>query len=129
MKLGNFVKAFAPIIAVVMAAGVSGCDATNIKLNGEEGKPLSELRRVLVKYPQLSVALAVKEKKSLDSLRALTATITAVETELGSDGRVLVRYSGTEPKLRLLVEGPTDAVVQAAMARLQAAARADLEVL
>lgn len=43
MKLGNFVKAFAPIIAVVMAAGVSGCDATNIKLNGEEGKPLSEL--------------------------------------------------------------------------------------
>lgn len=43
MKLGNFAKAFAPIIAVVMAAGVSGCDATNIKLNGEEGKPLAEL--------------------------------------------------------------------------------------
>ena len=43
MKLGNFAKAFAPIIAVVMAAGVSGCDASNIKLNGEEGKPLAEL--------------------------------------------------------------------------------------
>ncbi len=43
MKLDKFAKAFAPIIAVVMAAGVSGCDAANIRLNGEEGKPLSEL--------------------------------------------------------------------------------------
>lgn len=43
MKLDKFAKAFAPIIAVVMAAGVSGCDATNIRLNGEEGKPLAEL--------------------------------------------------------------------------------------
>lgn len=43
MKLDKFAKAFAPIIAVVMAAGVSACDATNIRLNGEEGKPLAEL--------------------------------------------------------------------------------------
>jgi phosphoglucosamine mutase len=42
---------------------------------------------------------------------------------------VLVRYSGTEAKLRLLVEGPTDAIVKAALDRLVVAARADLEVL
>lgn len=43
MKLGKFLKAFAPVVAVALAAGASGCDATNIKINGEEGKPLAEL--------------------------------------------------------------------------------------
>ncbi|MDI1319953.1 MAG: phosphoglucosamine mutase [bacterium] len=93
------------------------------------GKPLSELRRALVKFPQLSVALQVPEKKPLESLQALPAAIRAVEAELGDRGRVLVRYSGTESKLRLLVEGPTDAVVQAAMQKLQAAARGELGIL
>ena len=92
-------------------------------------KPLSELRGGLVKFPQLSVALRVKEKKPLESLRVLPAVIKAVEAGLGTRGRVLVRYSGTEAKLRLLVEGPEDAVVNAAMQKLTAAARADLEVI
>lgn len=93
------------------------------------GKPLSELRRGLVKFPQRSVALKVRHKKPLESLSTLPAVIKAMEGELGLQGRVLVRYSGTEPKLRLLVEGPTDAVVKTALDRLVAAARADLEVL
>ena len=93
------------------------------------GKPLSELRRGLVKFPQHSAALNVREKKPLETLGTLPSVITAIETELGATGRVLVRYSGTEPKLRLLVEGPTEAVVQSAMARLKSAVRSDLEVL
>ena len=93
------------------------------------GKPLSELRRGLAKFPQLSAALAVREKRPLESLRTLPQAIRAVEAELGAAGRVLVRYSGTEPKLRLLVEGPTDVIVRAAMDNLVAAARFDLEVL
>jgi phosphoglucosamine mutase len=92
-------------------------------------RPLSELRRVLVKFPQLSVALKVRHKNPLESLPLLPAIIKTVETELGTQGRVLVRYSGTEPKLRLLVEGPTAEIVRAAIDRLVAAARADLEVL
>ncbi|MDB6164960.1 MAG: glmM [Lacunisphaera sp.] len=92
-------------------------------------KPLSELRRVLRKFPQLTVALKVKEKQPLESLPALTAAIGTVESELGSAGRVLVRYSGTESKLRLLVEGPTDAAVKTAMDKLVAATRADLQVI
>ena len=93
------------------------------------GRPLSELRRGLRKFPQLSAALTVREKKPFDSLKTLPAEIKAIEAELGTKGRVLVRYSGTEPKLRLLVEGPTDAIVLACLNRLKAATRADLEVL
>ncbi len=93
------------------------------------GKPLSELRRVLAKFPQLSVALSVREKKPLESLSHLPETIRAIEAELGAAGRVLVRYSGTEPKLRLLVEGPADAIVKVAMGKLVTAVRSDLEVL
>lgn len=93
------------------------------------GRPLSELRRELVKFPQQTAALWVKVKRPLESLPALTAAIRAIEQEFGERGRVLVRYSGTEAKLRLLVEGPTEAAVKAALARLAAAARAGLEVI
>lgn len=92
------------------------------------GRPLSELRRALRKFPQQTAALSVAEKKPLESLSRLPAAIRAIEDELGARGRVLVRYSGTEPKLRLLVEGPDDATVTAAMVRLTAAAKADLTV-
>lgn len=93
------------------------------------GKPLSELRRVLRKFPQRSSALKVREKKPLETLPALTGVIGELERELGSQGRLLVRYSGTEAKLRLLVEGPMDATVQDGLRRLEAAVRASLEVI
>lgn len=93
------------------------------------GKPLSELRRVLRRFPQKSTALKVREKLPLENLAALPAAIRALETELGAAGRVLVRYSGTEPKLRLLVEGPGDEVVERGLASLVAATRRDLEVV
>lgn len=92
------------------------------------GRPLSELRGALRKFPQVTAALKVAEKKPLETLSALPAAIRALEAELGGHGRVLVRYSGTESKLRLLVEGPSDAVVAEALARLTAAARSDLQV-
>lgn len=92
------------------------------------GRPLSELRRVLRKFPQASVALKVRAKRPLESLTALRREIVALETALGAQGRVLVRWSGTETKLRLLVEGPTETVVQEGMARLRAAAGAELDL-
>lgn len=93
------------------------------------GQPLSALRQGLRKFPQLSLALKVRVKKPLEGLVHLSGTIQSLESELGVQGRVLVRYSGTESKLRLLVEGPTDAIVRAGLERLQAAVRTDLEVL
>ena len=99
-----------------------------IEVMQQTGRPLSELRRALAKFPQRTAALVVAEKIPLASLPRLTAEIAALEAGLGARGRILVRYSGTEPKLRLLVEGPSDAVVQAGLARLEAAAREELTV-
>jgi phosphoglucosamine mutase len=78
----------------------------------ESGKPLSELRRVMTRYPQVLVNLKVKEKKPLVELPEVGALIAKVEKVLGGDGRVLVRYSGTEAKVRVMVEGPDEAVIQ-----------------
>ena len=69
------------------------------------GKPLSELKKCLKKYPQAQRNLQVKEKPPLETLPAITKLVSDVEKELNGKGRVLLRYSGTEPKIRLLIEG------------------------
>jgi phosphoglucosamine mutase len=79
----------------------------------ESNQPLSELKRVMTRYPQVLVNFKVKEKKPLDALPDVAALIAKVEKMLGADGRVLVRYSGTEAKARVMVEGPDEAVIQA----------------
>jgi phosphoglucosamine mutase len=93
------------------------------------GRPLSALRRALTKFPQLTATLAVRQKPPLESLRSLAAVVRDLEAGLGTQGRVLVRYSGTEPILRLLVEGPSMVRLEVGLARLKAAARADLDVV
>ncbi|MEI6862511.1 MAG: phosphoglucosamine mutase, partial [Verrucomicrobiota bacterium] len=93
------------------------------------GRPLSELRRGLKKFPQSSTTITMAAgaaKPALETLSTLTAAIWALEAELGARGRVLARWSGTEPKLRLLVEGPAEEAVRDGLARLVVAARADL---
>ncbi len=94
-----------------------------------EGRPLSELRRVLRKFPQGTRNLKVREKRDLPGCATLSEAIAALEADLGAHGRVLVRFSGTEAKLRLLVEGPDDDIVSAGLERLVRAAAVDLELL
>jgi phosphoglucosamine mutase len=72
------------------------------------GQPLSELRRCWRKFPQAGADIVVREKVPLDQLTLLPRAISDAEAALGERGRVLVRYSGTEPKLRLLVEGENE---------------------
>jgi phosphoglucosamine mutase len=72
----------------------------------ESGKPLSELAQVFVPVPQTLLNVPVKQKRDLDDLPTVLKTIRGVEMKLGRDGRVLVRFSGTEAKARVLVEGP-----------------------
>lgn len=90
------------------------------------GRPLSELRRGLRKFPQATANLVVKERRPLDDLPKLRAAVVALEAEIGSRGRVLVRWSGTEPKLRLLVENASEAEARSGVERLLAAAREEL---
>ena len=70
-----------------------------------EGRPLSELTRCFEPVPQALVNVAVKEKRPISELPDVTRAIAAVEKSLGKEGRVLVRFSGTENKVRVLVEG------------------------
>jgi phosphoglucosamine mutase len=69
------------------------------------GKPLSKLKACLKKYPQAQRNLKVKSKPPIEELREVVKLRDEAERELAGKGRVLLRYSGTEPKIRLLIEG------------------------
>ena len=69
------------------------------------GQPLSKLKSCLKKYPQAQRNLTVKSKPPIDELREVVKLRDEVERDLDGKGRVLLRYSGTEPKIRLLIEG------------------------
>jgi phosphoglucosamine mutase len=73
------------------------------------GKSIVDLAATMEVVPQTQIDLAVKSKPELGSLPKVMTAIQSVEKALGREGRVLVRYSGTESKARVLVEGPDDA--------------------
>ncbi|MBY9079066.1 phosphoglucosamine mutase [Paenibacillus sp. HN-1] len=70
------------------------------------GKKLSELKTMMIKYPQVLVNVRVLDKSNYPNNTAIEAAISDVEGKLGSNGRVLVRPSGTEPLIRVMAEGP-----------------------
>ncbi|MDQ6940027.1 MAG: phosphoglucosamine mutase [Verrucomicrobiota bacterium] len=81
------------------------CALQILRIMKSTGKPLSELKRCLSKYPQAQRNLKVKEKPPLEKLPDVMKLVGDAEKELNGKGRVLLRYSGTEPKIRLLIEG------------------------
>jgi phosphoglucosamine mutase len=89
-----------------------------LRIMKRTGKPLSELRQGLRKYPQKLVNVKVRERIPLEQIPEITDEVRAVERELGTLGRVLLRYSGTEPKIRLLVETRDEAMLQPVIDRL-----------
>jgi len=91
------------------------------------GEPLSRLRQRLKRFPQCTGTVRVSRKPALEDCATLSRAMTEIEAEMGERGRLLVRYSGTEPKLRLLVEGPDEETVADAYSRLEAAAQRDLD--
>ncbi len=78
----------------------------------ESGGTLSEAASIMSVFPQKLMNLEVREKPEIHDLPGVTAAIRKAEAELGENGRVLVRYSGTQPLCRVMVEGPTGEVTE-----------------
>jgi len=93
------------------------------------GRPLTELAAVMTRYPQVLQAVVVARRVPIDQLPGLGAVIRGVEAALGADGRVVVRYSGTEAKLRVMLEGPDLTKLEEYAGRIGDAARAELGAL
>jgi len=85
------------------------------------GRPLSELAAVVEPFPQVLRSVRVADRAGIDRDGTLKAELASVEEELGVDGRVLVRPSGTEPVVRVMVEAPTTDQAETAATRLVAA--------
>ena len=73
----------------------------------KEGKPLSELAKIMKVFPQVLINIDVKTRPELSTVPEISKAIEDVEKAMGKGGRVLVRYSGTENMCRVMVEGPT----------------------
>ena len=71
----------------------------------EKDQPLDELARVMEPFPQVLYNVEVREKKGISEFPEISRRIEEIEKSLGHCGRVLIRYSGTEPLLRIMVEG------------------------
>jgi len=70
-----------------------------------EEKPLSELACIMSPLPQILINVRVKERKNIMDFHEIASLVKNVERNLGDRGRVLIRYSGTEPLLRIMIEG------------------------
>ena len=68
-------------------------------------KPLSELAKIMTPLPQILVNVRVKKRTDIMTVPTIAGAIKDIEAKLGSEGRVLIRYSGTEPLLRIMLEG------------------------
>ena len=77
-----------------------------------EGKPLSALAAMMDIFPQKLINVDVQRKPAIETVPRLVEVIRQVEAELGDEGRVLVRYSGTQNMCRVMVEGPTDTATE-----------------
>jgi phosphoglucosamine mutase len=84
-----------------------------LRAMAESGHELSDLAAELKTFPQTLVNVRVKEKRPVDAVPEIKAAIERVAAALDGRGRVLVRYSGTEPLLRIMIEGEDQATVQA----------------
>ncbi|MBI2136522.1 phosphoglucosamine mutase [Candidatus Woesearchaeota archaeon] len=83
-----------------------------LRIMKQQGKKLSELASCMKSYPQILVNVKVNEKKEFDKMSKVKSSIKDAEKELGKNGRVLVRYSGTENLARIMIEGKSQKQIE-----------------
>ena len=93
-----------------------------LRVVAAEGKPLAELAN-LEPYPQILINVRVRERPEISSVPDIASAMNAAELQLGDRGRILVRYSGTEPLLRIMMEGPDDVEIRTLSESIGDAAR------
>ncbi len=98
-----------------------------LSVMSRKGGKLSELRGGIAMYPVQSCAIAVERKTPLAETANLSKAMAECEKSLEGEGRILVRYSGTEKKIRLLVEGKDPSKIETAMQLLKKAVEIDLK--
>jgi phosphoglucosamine mutase len=99
-----------------------------LDLIARTGKSIEELTADLKVFPQVIVNVKVREKKPLESIPSIAATIRAAEAELKDSGRVVIRYSGTEPLARVMIEAESEDAMQRHAEGIAKAIRAELGV-
>jgi len=92
----------------------------------QESRPLSELSQLMKRVPQVLESVKLPARRPLSEMHELGKRIVLAEKKLGRNGRVVVRWSGTEAKLRLMVEGPDPATLKTMVAEMTEAAKKDL---
>ena len=83
-----------------------------LRVMADTGRELADLAGELVTYPQVLLNVRVREKRDLQTVPAVADAMKQVETRLAGNGRLLVRYSGTEPLLRVMIEGRDQQEIQ-----------------
>ncbi|HAR95128.1 MAG TPA: phosphoglucosamine mutase [Deltaproteobacteria bacterium] len=89
-------------------------------------KPLSELARLMDVYPQKLINVDVQNKPAIETVPGIVEAIRQVEDDLGEEGRVLVRYSGTQSQCRVMVEGPSPELTERYCTAIAEAVRREL---
>ncbi|OFW19042.1 MAG: phosphoglucosamine mutase [Acidobacteria bacterium RIFCSPLOWO2_12_FULL_66_21] len=97
-----------------------------LRVMAETGRELADLASELVTYPQVLVNVRVRERRDLRSIPAVATVMERVERQLAGQGRLLVRYSGTEPLLRVMLEGRDQQEIQGWAAEIAAAVTREL---
>lgn len=100
-----------------------------LQLVKQSGRPASFFADQWKRYPSKLRAVAVTQKPPLETLDGFLPAVKALEKTMNGKGRVVVRYSGTEPKLRILVEGEDETLVDRVMNEVEQVYRAKTEVL
>ncbi len=90
------------------------------------GKPLSALSRIMTVFPQILINVPVDVQPDIQTIPAIRDAVKQMEDLLGDEGRVLIRYSGTQPLCRVMVEGPSFEATRTGAETIAAAVRASI---